>query len=72
MSAEWTGYLALGLSLMAMANNNMLKLRVLHALSAIAYIVYGVLLDAFPLVIGGSLFLMIHSYHLLKFSRSKS
>ncbi|WP_170148028.1 YgjV family protein [Marinoscillum furvescens] len=72
MSAEWIGYLALGFSLMAMAHNNIIKLRVLHALSAISYVGYGIYLEALPLIIGGVLFLMIHSYHLLRFSKNKT
>lgn len=66
MSAEWFGYLALGLGLFAIAHKNMLWLRIVHGLSAACYICYGLMISAYPIAIGGSLFLLVHAYHLRK------
>lgn len=66
MTAELIGYLALGFGLVAMGMKSLVPLRIIHALSAISYIVYGSMIGAYPLIIGGSLFLAIHSYHLVR------
>ena len=71
MTVEWIGYLALAIGLIAIANKHMLWLRLLHGLSAATYIWYGISIEAYPLILGGSLFLLIHSYHLLKMAQRK-
>lgn len=67
---EWIGYFALAASLLAMGRKNMLNLRLIHSVSALAYMLYGYLISAWPIVIGGSLFLVIHAFHIVKLVRA--
>ncbi|NQX97702.1 MAG: hypothetical protein HRT73_07455 [Flavobacteriales bacterium] len=64
--AEYVGYTALLISLLSVNMNNMLRFRWLHLLASCIYFIYGFLIDAMPLVIGATLFAIIHSYRLYK------
>tara|TARA_Y100001949_G_scaffold135785_1_gene117288 strand:+ start:52 stop:273 length:222 start_codon:yes stop_codon:yes gene_type:complete len=72
MIIELTGYIAIAFSLLAMAQKDMVKLRVFHLLSAILYIVYGMHLSAYPIVLGAITFLIIHIWHLYKLAFSNN
>ncbi|HCX23349.1 MAG: hypothetical protein CMB80_31950 [Flammeovirgaceae bacterium] len=72
MRAELIGYSAIIFSLLAMSQTSVWKLRVLHMISAVIYILYGSMLDAYPIVFGSCLFLLIHSWHLIKLKSSSS
>ncbi|MEL7270222.1 MAG: hypothetical protein AAGL34_11660 [Bacteroidota bacterium] len=65
MSDVW-GVLALGISLAAMAQVNMLRLRWLHICSSALYVVYGFTISAFPIVFGGITYCLIHLYRIRK------
>lgn len=69
MITESIGYLAIVLSLVAIANKNMVKLRMIHGLSALTYVVYGTMIGAYPIAFGGVLFMGIHAYHLIRMRR---
>jgi len=64
--AEYIGYSALALSLLSVNMTNMLRFRLLHLVSSWIYLVYGVMIEAMPLIIGASLFSLIHCYRLYK------
>ncbi|MBL4715161.1 MAG: hypothetical protein COC01_05350 [Bacteroidetes bacterium] len=66
---EAIAYIALMISLVSMSMKSMIYLRAFHALSSLLFGIYGICIDAFPLIIGGSLFLIIHSYHIIKMLR---
>ncbi|MFY0607754.1 MAG: hypothetical protein JXR10_13640 [Cyclobacteriaceae bacterium] len=68
---NWIGYLALALSITAIANKDIFKLRAFHAFASVGYIVYGFLLVEMPLMIGGAIFLCINCYHLMALLRNK-
>ncbi|MEQ8472218.1 MAG: hypothetical protein RIC35_13585 [Marinoscillum sp.] len=72
MMAEIIGYLAIALGLIAIANKNMVKLRIIHGLSAATYICYGVMIEAYPIAFGGVIFMGIHTYHLIKIKRKST
>jgi hypothetical protein len=63
---NFLGLLALGFSLLAMSMKNILFLRILSAVANFIYIIYGFLLAAPPLMIGGSVVIVIHAYHIYK------
>lgn len=69
---ELLGYLAIVLSLIAMAQKRVIRLRAYHMLSAILYIAYGIHIEAMPLIVGAGAFLIIHSWHLYKLTFSKN
>jgi len=60
------GFLALGLALFALSNKNIIKLRVWHFLSSLMYILYGIAINAMPVIIGAVLYCFIHGYHIYK------
>lgn len=60
------GLAALGFSLLAMSMKNILTLRILSAAANFIYIIYGLLLGAPPLIIGGAIVIVIHGYHIHK------
>lgn len=64
------GYLAIALSLIAIASKSMVKLRVIHGFSAATYIIYGLMIEAYPIAFGGMLFMVIHIYHLIKIKKN--
>ena len=65
-SIDMLGYTALVINLLSMAMGNVIKLRVLSALANAIYIVYGLLIYAMPIVIGCSIAVALHSYHIYK------
>ncbi len=67
----WIGYLALGMSLWAVTKRNMRAFRWLHLMASVLYIAYGLSIEAYPIAIGGSIFMMIHVYHLWKMAQTK-
>lgn len=60
------GYIAIALSLFSMTRKNVMALRIISATSNGIYVVYGVLLNSPPLVIGCTIAIIIHLYHINK------
>ena len=72
MSPEMIGYAALGLGVVALGMKRMVPLRVIHTCSAITYIVYGSLIDATPIIIAGSVSVIIHGFHLIRLQKKNN
>lgn len=68
------GYIGLVLNLASMAVSNLLYLRALSLVANAIYILYGILLDAPPLIIGCSIAVLIQAYGIftIKFSKKGS
>lgn len=60
------GFAAIGINLLAMTMKNVLKLRAFSAAANLIYIIYGFLINAPPIIIGGAIAVIIHSYHIYK------
>lgn len=60
------GYTALALNLTSMAMKNVFLLRTLSLIANSIYLVYGIVLKAPPFVIGCTIAIIIHGYHLVK------
>jgi hypothetical protein len=65
------GLAALGFGLLAMMMKNILILRIFSAIGNFIYIIYGFLLGAPPLIIGGAIVIVIHGYHIHKLIQKK-
>lgn len=63
---EGFGYIATLLLALSLLVTNDLKFRWFNALGCVAFIVYGVLLKAFPVVLTNTLLLVINSYYLYR------
>ncbi|MGB0524765.1 MAG: YgjV family protein [Flammeovirgaceae bacterium] len=60
------GYLGVLLGLSAMAMKDMMRLRILSLLANVMYMIYALLLDAYPIFIGCAIAVGIHVYHIRK------
>ena len=61
---HFIGYSALILNLISMTMKNVVHLRLFSLIANAIYILYGVLLNAPPFIIGCSIAVIIHAYHL--------
>lgn len=64
--ADIIGYAALTLNLLSMTMKNVLYLRALSICANSMYIAYGIALHAAPFVIGCTIAVIIHVYHVRK------
>lgn len=69
--AEGFGYLASLLLALSLLVNNDLRFRWLNTGGCIAFIVYGILIHAFPIILTNSILLLINLYSLLKIYKQK-
>jgi cytochrome bd-type quinol oxidase subunit 2 len=58
------GYSALAINLYSMSTKGEYKLRLISAIANFIYIVYGILISAFPIIIGCSIAVVLHIYRL--------
>lgn len=65
------GYTALITNLISMNMKNMVSLRFLAGTANAIYIIYGIILNAYPIIIGCIIAVTIHGYHLHKITSSK-
>ena len=68
---EILGYIAIAAGFFAITKKEMEKFRLWHLISSFFYIIYGALLNSGPLVISGTIFCVIHLYHLRKINIAK-
>lgn len=61
---EWLGYAALGASILSMNMTRMKPFRWFHLLASGLYLAYGIVIDAMPIMIGATIFMGMHIYHL--------
>lgn len=58
------GYAALVINLYSMSTKGEYKLRLISLIANIGYILYGVLLSATPIIVGCTIAVLLHGYHL--------
>jgi len=63
------GYTALTFNLISMTRANVIRLRQLSAIANGMYIIYGFLIDAYPVIIGCTIAVILHTYHLLRIKK---
>ncbi len=61
---EFLGYAALVASLLAINMTRMKSFRWLHLLASGLYLAYGISLNAMPIMVGATLFMGLHLFHL--------
>lgn len=66
LTVDIIGYSALVINLYSMYAKGEYKLRLISAIANFIYIIYGILIGAFPIVIGCSIAVVLHSYRLRK------
>lgn len=58
------GYAALVINLYSMSTNGEYKLRIISLTANIGYIFYGVLISAIPIIIGCTIAVFLHGFHI--------
>ena len=58
------GYGALVLNLVSMAMKNVLRLRIFSLIANVLYLIYGIYLPAPPFILGCSIAIGLHAYHI--------
>jgi hypothetical protein len=66
---DWIGYLASGFLAISLIVSNSFKFRVFSTLGCLTFIIYGFVLNAFPVILANSILLVINVYQLWKLTR---
>tara|TARA_R110002050_G_scaffold109799_1_gene221384 strand:- start:114649 stop:114885 length:237 start_codon:yes stop_codon:yes gene_type:complete len=70
-STESVGYLAMVLVVSSFIFKDITKLRIINLFGAVAFIIYGFMLDiAWPVIFTNSIIIAIQVYHLIKAKKS--
>lgn len=67
---EWLGYFAMVLLLVSFLMKNVTKLRIINSFACALFVVYGLLIEGYPIAISNTLIIVINLYYLI-FSRKK-
>lgn len=70
MNFDLIGYLGLGLNLFSMYSKGEIKLRVFSAIANFVYVIYGILINAYPIVIGSCIAVALHLYRLKEIKKA--
>jgi len=62
---EWIGYAAMAFLMFSFMMKDLKKLRVINTLACILFVIYGLLLDAYPIVISNAFIVLVNSYYLI-------
>lgn len=65
------GYAALVVNLYSMSAKGEYKLRVISLIANIGYIIYGTLLSALPIIVGCTIAVLLHGYHIKRLRINK-
>lgn len=72
MVFDFVGYLALGLNLYSMYSKGEYRLRYFSAIANFTYVIYGILINALPIIIGCSIAVILHICRLYKLKQIKN
>lgn len=66
------GYGALVINLYSMSTKGEYKLRVISLIANMGYILYGVLISATPIIVGCTIAVLLHGYHIKRLRKFKT
>jgi hypothetical protein len=69
---ELIGYLASALIVVSLLMSSILRLRIIGLFGAIAFTLYGVLIDAYPIAVANGAIIGIHVFHLTRMLRQRA
>ncbi|AZQ61261.1 uroporphyrinogen decarboxylase [Flammeovirga pectinis] len=72
MNTEYIGYLASILLMISFSLKNVNKLRLINTLGCFTFVLYGYLLDAWPVVISNGFIATVNIFYLLKDKKNPS
>ena len=62
---EWVGYLAMTVLLVSFMMKNVIKLRIINSVGCLFFVIYGLMLSQYPIVITNLAIILINLYYLL-------
>lgn len=65
------GYAALVINLYSMSTKGEYKLRLISLIANAGYILYGILMGASPIIMGGTIAVLLHGYHIRRLRINK-
>ncbi|HJG95933.1 MAG TPA: lactate dehydrogenase [Romboutsia timonensis] len=68
---EWVGYAASLFIVLSLTMTSIIKLRIINSIGCLLFIIYGLNLNAYPVVISNALIVMINIYNLYMLSKGK-
>lgn len=68
---EWVGYAASLFIVVSLTMTSIVKLRIINSVGCLLFIIYGLNLNAYPVVISNALIVMINIYNLYMLSKGK-
>lgn len=61
---EWVGYLAMAVLLVSFMMKNVTKLRIINTIGCAIFVIYGLLISQYPIVITNAAIILINFYYL--------
>lgn len=68
---EWVGYAASLFIVLSLTMTSIVKLRIINSIGCLFFIIYGLNVNAYPVVISNALIIMINIYNLYMLSKGK-
>ena len=68
---EWVGYAASLFIVVSLTMTSIVKLRIINSIGCLFFVIYGLNVNAYPVVISNALIVMINIYNLYILSKSK-
>ena len=62
---EWVGYLAMTVLLISFMMKNVIKLRIINSVGCLFFVIYGVMISQYPIVVTNLAIILINLYYLL-------
>ena len=62
---EWVGYLAMTVLLVSFMMKNVIKLRIINSVGCLFFVIYGLMISQYPIVITNLAIILINLYYLL-------
>ena len=62
---EWVGYLAMTVLLISFMMKNVIKLRIINSFGCLFFVIYGVMISQYPIVVTNLAIILINLYYLL-------
>ena len=62
---EWVGYLAMTVLLVSFMMKNVIKLRIINSIGCLFFVIYGLMISQYPIVITNLAIILINLYYLL-------
>ena len=62
---EWVGYLAMTVLLVSFMMKNVIKLRIINSIGCLFFVIYGIMISQYPIVITNFAIILINLYYLL-------